>query len=544
MSSFSGSVRCCPTSLKMYTKVAFNCPCSSIQPDHNLHRKATCTVSSRCIFNHHNAGDFSFAIKLNLNRGRLSTMYALNGRDTPTFNADQSGPSLHNITMPQHAAASMLSTAFSSPRLGRPDGPTLVVFSGGTAFNVVAGRLRQFTDRVAYILPVSDDGGSTAEIVRVLGGPAVGDIRSRCLRLADDSDEEACAVKALLAHRLHPTDSIAAKLEWYTIVEGENEALWAGVSDAYKHVIRAFLVHFHSTILRHSTESFNFRNGSIGNFFFAGARTFFRSLEAAIFLFSRVARLPEGSLVLPAICTEERITLGAELEDGTVLRGQNQISHPPSTSSSGPHQVDKSIDYDLLESPIRHVFYLSNEGCGQEHEVSPKANPRVLTELQRADSIVYGMGSLYTSICPILCLEGIGESIATKQVPKILCLNGSHDRETASSGMREGPMTASDIVQAVTDALNRRWNRKGNRLQNKPDMYIDGLLVPRGGSILVDLEALASLGIQNVLEVDSVLDPESGGYLFEPSSLVIAIEQMINLINGGLRVMNLSPKPH
>ena len=43
---------------------------------------------------------------------------------------------------------------------------------------------------MAHVLPVSDDGGSTAEIVRVLGGPAVGDIRSRCLRLADDSNAE------------------------------------------------------------------------------------------------------------------------------------------------------------------------------------------------------------------------------------------------------------------------------------------------------------------------------------------------------------------
>lgn len=49
--------------------------------------------------------------------------------------------------------------------------------------------------------------------------------------------------------------------------------------------------------MRHSSEKFNFRNGSVGNFFFAGARIFFRSLEAAIFLFSRVARLPEGSQV-------------------------------------------------------------------------------------------------------------------------------------------------------------------------------------------------------------------------------------------------------
>ena len=73
-----------------------------------------------------------------------------------------------------------------------------------------------------------------------------------------------------------------------------------------------------------------------GNFFFAGARLFFRSLEAAIFLFSRVARIPEGSLVLPAICTEERITLGAEMADGTVIRGQNEISHPSAPGAALP----------------------------------------------------------------------------------------------------------------------------------------------------------------------------------------------------------------
>jgi 2-phospho-L-lactate transferase/gluconeogenesis factor (CofD/UPF0052 family) len=62
-----------------------------------------------------------------------------------------------------------------------------------------AGHLRYLTTRVAHVLPVSDDGGSTAEIVRVLGGPAVGDIRSRCLRLADDSDSEVRGVQALCA---------------------------------------------------------------------------------------------------------------------------------------------------------------------------------------------------------------------------------------------------------------------------------------------------------------------------------------------------------
>lgn len=52
---------------------------------------------------------------------------------------------------------------------------------------------------------------------------------------------------------------------------------------------------------------------SIGNFFFAGARIFFQSLDAAIFLFSRVSQIPAESLVLPVISTNDRLTLGCEL---------------------------------------------------------------------------------------------------------------------------------------------------------------------------------------------------------------------------------------
>lgn len=79
------------------------------------------------------------------------------------------------------------------------------------------------------------------------------------------------------------------------------------------------------------------RRRGAGNFFFAGARLFFRSLEAAIFLFSRVARIPEGSLVLPAIRTEGQLTLGAELLDGSIVRGQNEISHPTPTGAPPAH---------------------------------------------------------------------------------------------------------------------------------------------------------------------------------------------------------------
>lgn len=139
----------------------------------------------------------------------------------------------------------------------------------------------------------------------------MGDIRSRCLRLSDESTSEALSVRTLLGHRL-PLDPSEAKLEWYQIVEGEH-SLWDGVSRPYRETIRAFLVYFHNEILRRPVETFCFTNGSIGNFFFAGARIFFQSLDAAIFLFSRVSQIPAESLVLPVISTNDRLTLGCEL---------------------------------------------------------------------------------------------------------------------------------------------------------------------------------------------------------------------------------------
>ena len=53
----------------------------------------------------------------------------------------------------------------------------------------------------------------------------------------------------------------------------------------------------------------------------------------------------------------------------------------------------------------------------------------------------------------------------------------------------------------VSDALNRRRNRRGQRLRYSPDIYIDGVLVPRGSGISVDSSALELLGIKRVVEV-------------------------------------------
>jgi len=354
----------------------------------------------------------------------------------------------------------------------------------------------------------------------------------------------------------------------------------------------AFLVHFHTEVLRHSSERFSFRHGSVGNFFFAGARLFFRSLEAAIFVFSRVARIPDGSDVLPAVCTEERLVLAALLADGSVLRGQNEISHPttrpPSAAaapSPGPLAVDKGAAGRVpLVAPIVRVFYAPSDrvdvGGGDDSvlagldglnlagrplplpfttsggppggELSPPANPRALAALARADAVVYGMGSLYTSVLPALILEGVGEAVAGCRGPKILLLNGGVDRETgaalvtpasaSSSPLPPRPMTAVDVADAVARALARARpaDAAGAAAATPRDLspFITAAFYPAGTSIAVDVLALAARGVARVVAVASKPAPEGGGgggVVYDPDALVDAIAAEVGGWAGGVQ---------
>lgn len=107
--------------------------------------------------------------------------------------------------------------------------PSFVVISGGTGCNALIGAfLPPRSTSTSFILPISDDGGSSSEIQRVLGGPSIGDIRSRLVRLIPDSPCESplAQIRTLLEYRLPGTGSSAAlKSEWHTIVEGRHH-LW------------------------------------------------------------------------------------------------------------------------------------------------------------------------------------------------------------------------------------------------------------------------------------------------------------------------------
>ncbi|KAF5944518.1 hypothetical protein HYC85_018595 [Camellia sinensis] len=127
-----------------------------------------------------------------------------------------------------------------------------------------------------------------------------------------------------------------------------------------------------------------------------------------------------------------------------------------------------------------------------------------------------------------LVLLGIGEIIASRSCPKVLLLNGTHDRETSG-------FSAACFVTAIADALNRTYGDPHNCLKNHvsrllvyvedsnlPSQYINTLLVPKDGQIPIVAESLAAQGIFRVITVDSVRDPNVG-VVFEPKSLIQAL---------------------
>lgn len=163
-------------------------------------------------------------------------------------------------------------------------------------------------------------------------------------------------------------------------------------------------------------------------------------------------------------------------------------------------------------------MFLSNEGDDGSHEVFPHANATVLEHLRKVDTIVYGMGSLYTSICPSLVLAGVGEQVAASPCSKVLILNSSYDRETSG-------MTASCVVQAVCNALNRVRDGRGSGREGESETrngtthtrvhvrarplafpcasYITTVIGPMNGAIPMD-DRLYEMGVERVLLVPTV----------------------------------------
>jgi len=147
-----------------------------------------------------------------------------------------------------------------------------------------------------------------------------------------------------------------------------------------------------------------------------------------------------------------------------------------------------------LPTRVQKVWYIDPYG----HEIMPYANPKVVEAIQRSSTVIYSIGSLYTSIVPSLIVRGVGRAIASSPgvQQKVLILNSSVDRETGPSS---NPLTATDFVLAIAKAA-----AQSQGLQTKREdldsafvrRYVTHLIHLDGdGTPEVDREELQRLGV-------------------------------------------------
>ena len=224
-------------------------------------------------------------------------------------------------------------------------GQQLVAIGGGTGLSTLLAGLKQLVGKrneglwlesLSAIVTVSDDGGSSGRLREELQMLPPGDIRNCMIALSEDS-------------------SLLSRLFRYRF-RGDGEL----------------------------------GGHSFGNLFLAALSEVTGDFTEAVRLSSEV--LASKGHIYPATISDVRLV--AELEDGTVVRGETQIS--------------------ASRAPIRRL-HLEPEQC--------LPLPEVLKAIRVADVITVGPGSLYTSILPNLLVSRVAPAIGESRTTKIFVSN-------------------------------------------------------------------------------------------------------------------------
>lgn len=128
---------------------------------------------------------------------------------------------------------------------------------------------------------------------------------------------------------------------------------------------------------------------SLGNLILTALLEKKETLENSIAILSSYLKV-KGN-VIPV--SNEVVSLYATMEDGCIVKGENNIPN--------------------LNHHIEKVYY--------DHEV--KANENAINAILEADIIIYGIGSLFTSILPIVIIKEINDALHKTKAKKIYMAN-------------------------------------------------------------------------------------------------------------------------
>lgn len=238
----------------------------------------------------------------------------------------------------------------------------VVVLGGGTGLSVLLGGLKKFPLDITAIVSVSDNGGSTGRLREDFNTPAVGDIRRVLISLSETEP----LVESLFNYRFKTS------------------------SDLNGH--------------------------TVGNLILTAANEITGNLSDGIEALSKVFNLK--GRVLPL--TEDNVVLMSEMEDGSVVEGEHEITES--------------------EKKIKRIFYKDD----------PKIKMETLKALREADAIVLSMGSLFTSVIPNLINEEVINAIdESKAKIMYVCNMMTQPGETDD-------FTVSDHVSLLNSYLGKK----------------------------------------------------------------------------------------
>ncbi len=158
---------------------------------------------------------------------------------------------------------------------------------------------------------------------------------------------------------------------------------------------------------------------SFGNLMITALERITGSFEKAVEEASKILSI-QGQ-VLPV--TKTKVSLVAKLEDGSVVRGEQNIDVP---KHDGRLQIKK-----IWLTPKTSV------------------NPKVKKAIAEADAVIIGPGDLYTSLVPNLLVKGVKEALKKTRAKKIYFVN------LMTKFGETGGFRASDFVNVLEKYLGR-----------------------------------------------------------------------------------------
>lgn len=229
---------------------------------------------------------------------------------------------------------------------------------------------------------------------------------------------------------------------------------------------------------------------SLGNLMLAALTTITGDFGHAVSEMSRVLNI--NGKVLPA--ANQVVTLHAVYEDGSIVTGESKIP--------------------LVDKPIRSVMITPED-------VQPL--PEAIQAIKKADLIVIGPGSLYTSILPNLLVPEIQQAIRESDALRVYMCNlmtqaGETEAYKASHHLQAIiNHTGPDIIDVVLASD-----------YDLPDQIVDMYSEEHAAPVVVDVEKIESLGVEVIKRDIAVIRDGSVRHNAEKVALWLVYEALSN----------------